>query len=58
MRKKHEERTYLAQRSTVRGFIRNKTTLQDLEELEKLIKERKKPSQFEFEGFFGSIFRY
>lgn len=40
--KNREKRTYLAQRSTARGFIRNKATLEDLEELKKLIEERKK----------------
>lgn len=37
-----EKRTYLSQRSTSRGFIRNKATMEDLEELEKIITERKK----------------
>lgn len=40
-KKNRERRTYLAQRSTSRGFIRNKATLEDLAELEQLIKERK-----------------
>lgn len=40
--KNREKRTYLSQRSTSRGFIRNKATLEDLEELEELIAERKK----------------
>lgn len=40
--KNREKRTYLSQRSTSRGFIRNKATLEDLEELEELIKARKK----------------
>ena len=40
--KNREKRTYLSQRSTSRGFIRNKATLEDLEELEKLITARKK----------------
>lgn len=39
--KNREQRTYLAQRSTSRGFIRNKATLEDLTELEQLIAERK-----------------
>lgn len=39
--KNREQRTYLAQRSTSRGFIRNKATLEDLAELEQLIAERK-----------------
>ncbi len=40
--KNREKRTYLSQRSTSRGFIRNKATLEDLEELEELITTRKK----------------
>ena len=40
--KNREKRTYLAQRSTSRGFIRNKATAEDLEELEQLIAQRKK----------------
>lgn len=40
--KNREKRTYLSQRSTSRGFIRNKATLDDLEELAELIEERKK----------------
>ncbi|GAB6384715.1 hypothetical protein [Enterococcus cecorum] len=40
--KNREKRTYLSQRSTSRGFIRNKATLEDLEEFEELIKARKK----------------
>ncbi|CAI3333680.1 hypothetical protein CIRMBP1307_00300 [Enterococcus cecorum] len=40
--KNREKRTYLSQRSTSRGFIRNKATMEDLEELEKIIVERKK----------------
>ena len=41
-REKNRERTnYLNARTTARGFIRNKATEEDLEELEKLIKERK-----------------
>ena len=40
--KNREKRTYLSQRSTSRGFIRNKATMEDLEELEKIIAERKK----------------
>ncbi len=39
--KNREKRTYLSQRSTSRGFIRNKATLEDLEELETLIFERR-----------------
>ena len=37
--KNREKRTYLSQRSTSRGFIRNKATMEDLEELETLIFE-------------------
>lgn len=40
--KNREKRTYLSQRSTSRGFIRNKATMEDLEELEELITARKK----------------
>ena len=40
--KNREKRTYLSQRNTSRGFIRNKATLEDLEELEELITARKK----------------
>ncbi|MFB8448987.1 hypothetical protein ACFC3Z_07825 [Enterococcus thailandicus] len=40
--KNREKRTYLAQRSTSRGFIRNKATFEDLAELEQLIAERKR----------------
>lgn len=40
--KNREKRTYLSQRSTSRSFIRNKATLEDLEELEELITARKK----------------
>lgn len=40
--KNREKRTYLSQRSTSRGFIRNKATLEDLEELAELIEECKK----------------
>lgn len=39
--KNREKRTYLSQRSTARSFIRNKATLEDLNELEQLIKERR-----------------
>lgn len=40
-REKNKERTnYLNARTTARGFIRNKATIEDLEELEELIKER------------------
>ena len=40
--KNRKKRTYLSQRSTSRGFIRNKATLEELEELAELIEERKK----------------
>lgn len=39
--KNREQRNYLAQRSTARGFIRNKATIEDLAELEQLIAERR-----------------
>lgn len=37
-----EKAKYLSDRSRARSFIRNKATLEDLEELENLIAERKK----------------
>ncbi|MGG7144376.1 hypothetical protein ACQPVP_13040 [Clostridium nigeriense] len=37
-----EHMNYLRSRSSARSFIRNKATLEDLEELEKLIEERRK----------------
>jgi len=40
-----EHRTYLSVRSGAKTFIRNKATLEDLEDLEKLIEERKKELQ-------------
>jgi len=40
--KNKEYSNYLKARSTSRGFIRNKATLEDLKELEELIEERKK----------------
>ena len=41
-REKNRERTnYLNARTTARSFIRNKAPTEDLEELEKLIKERR-----------------
>lgn len=40
--KNKERRNYLGQRSSARSFIRNKATLEDIEELESLIFERKK----------------
>lgn len=39
--KNKEYSNYLKSRSTSRGFIKNKATLEDLEELEKLIAERR-----------------
>ena len=46
-REKNRERTnYLNARTTARGFIRNKATKEDLEELEELIKERKKGEEY------------
>lgn len=38
--KNKERRTYLSARSSARSFIRNKATMEDLEELKQLIKER------------------
>ncbi|MCS4488392.1 hypothetical protein [Streptococcus sciuri] len=40
--KNREHRNYMTKRSTARGFIRNNATLADLEELEGLIKEKRK----------------
>lgn len=40
--KNKEYSNYLKSRSTARSFIRNKATLEDIEELEKLIEERRK----------------
>lgn len=37
-----EHATYLRSRSSARSFIRNKATLEDLEELKTLIAEREK----------------
>lgn len=37
-----EKAKYLRDRSTARSFIRNKATLEDIKEMEALIKERKK----------------
>lgn len=37
-----EYSNYLKARSTSRGFIKNRATLEDLEELEQLILERRK----------------
>ncbi|MDO4778500.1 MAG: hypothetical protein Q4A42_02975 [Tissierellia bacterium] len=39
--KNKEHKKYLSYRSTARSFIRNKATLEDLEELEDMIKTRK-----------------
>jgi hypothetical protein len=39
--KNREYSSYLRSRSSAKSFIRNKSTLEDLEELEKLIEERK-----------------
>jgi len=39
---KNKERTrYLSSRSTARSFIRNRATLEDISELEELLKTRK-----------------
>lgn len=40
--KNKERNRYLVTRSTARGFIRNRATMEDLEELKKLIDERRK----------------
>lgn len=37
-----EKAKYLSDRSRARSFIKNKATLEDLEEFEKLIQERRK----------------
>ena len=37
-----EKAKYLSNRSRARSFIKNQSTLEDLEEFEKLIEERKK----------------
>lgn len=37
-----EHATYLRSRSSARSFIRNKATIEDLDELEELITNRKK----------------
>ncbi|EAA0327042.1 hypothetical protein ATT32_01030 [Listeria monocytogenes] len=39
--KNKEHANYLKSRSAARSFIKNKATLEDLEELEQLIKEHK-----------------
>ncbi|NYS33784.1 hypothetical protein HZZ02_08505 [Streptococcus danieliae] len=36
-----ERRSYLSSRSSARSFIRNKATLEDLDELTQLIEERR-----------------
>lgn len=36
-----ERKSYLSSRSSARSFIRNKATLEDLDELDQLIKERR-----------------
>ncbi|ASN68312.1 hypothetical protein 10S11_50 [uncultured Caudovirales phage] len=38
--KNREKARYLRDRSTARGFIKNRATREDLEELQELIKER------------------
>ncbi len=55
--KNREHARYLRNRSTARSFIRKQATLEDLEELEKLIKERKSP-RIRTKRAFGSIFRF
>ena len=40
--KNRAHRTYLSARSSARGFIRNKATIDDLKELQSLIDERMK----------------
>lgn len=40
--KNRAHRSYLSARSSARGFIRNKATLEDLKELQSLIDERMK----------------
>ncbi|HGP3680937.1 hypothetical protein ABWR62_08900 [Enterococcus faecium] len=42
--KNREHARYLRNRSTARSFIRKQATAEDLQELEKLIEERKKTS--------------
>lgn len=39
--KNRERANYIAMRSSARSFIRNKSTTEDLEELEKIIRSRK-----------------
>lgn len=45
--KNKEHKLYLNSRSQARGFIRNRSTLEDLEELEKMITERRDVLQSE-----------
>lgn len=40
--KNRERARYLRNRSTARSFIKNQATLEDIEELESLIEERRK----------------
>lgn len=40
-----ERKNYLQDRSKAKSFIKNKATLEDLEELEILIKERRKENE-------------
>jgi len=39
--KNREHKRYLSARSSARSFIRNHATMEDLEELEKMIKEKR-----------------
>lgn len=39
--KNRERRSYLSSRSSARSFIRNRATLEDLLELEEIIKEKR-----------------
>lgn len=40
--KNRKHKTYLSKKSTAKSFVRNNATAEDLEELEQLIKGRKK----------------
>lgn len=40
--KNKDHRNYLSQRSSARSFIRNRATLDDLDNLEEMIKEKRK----------------
>ena len=40
-----EHRNYLSKRSSARSFIRNHATMDDLSELEEIIKEKKEVNQ-------------